>query len=139
MNHHFFSRRQFLKASGAVISIGALAACAMPTPGGGAEGGAGATQEGITLQFATQYPEPPMNAGDDQIIDKFKAENADITVEKMTWPGQDFHDKLRLLATAGDLPGTPVPTTAAPSVPTLIAVPDAPADDQPVVAGTRSA
>lgn len=42
-------------------------------------------------------------------------------------------------ATAGDLPGTPVPTTAAPSVPTLIAVPDAPADDQPVVAGTRSA
>lgn len=85
MNHRFLSRRQFLQASGAVVTVGALAACAMPAPSGGAQSGSGgATQEAISLQFATQYPEPPMNAGDDQIIDKFKAENPDITVEKMT-------------------------------------------------------
>lgn len=105
MKHHLLSRRQFLRASGAVVSMGALTACAVPTPSGGVQGeGAATTQEVIALQFATQYPEPPMNAGDDQIIAKFNEENPDITIEKMTWPGQDFHDKLRLLATAGDLP-----------------------------------
>jgi len=106
MIRNFMSRRMFLKTSGAVVSIGVLAACAPPAPQGSSEstGGEAATAEAITLSFATQYPEPPMNAGDDQVIAKFKEVNPEITVEKMTWPGQDFHDKLRLLATAGDLP-----------------------------------
>jgi multiple sugar transport system substrate-binding protein len=103
MSKKLLSRRHFLQASGAVVGVGMLAACVSPASQGGAQGEAPAAAE-ITLQFATQYPEPPMNAGDDEIIAKFKEENPGITVEKMTWPGQDFHDKLRLLATAGDLP-----------------------------------
>lgn len=106
MSTNFISRRKFLQASGAAVGVGMLAACAPAMPQGAAQTGAGSAPAAaaITLQFATQYPEPPMNAGDDEIIAKFGEEHPDITVEKMTWPGQDFHDKLRLLATAGDLP-----------------------------------
>lgn len=102
MSTNFMSRRHFLKASGAIVGVGMLAACVAPASPGGAE--AGPAQATVTLHFASQYPEPPMNAGDDEIIAQFKELNPEITVEKMTWPGQDFHDKLRLLATAGDLP-----------------------------------
>lgn len=104
MNSKQISRRHFLKVSGAMAGVGLMAACAAPTAPSGTQAPAAPGQESITLQFATQYPEPPMNAGDDEIIAQFKEISPDVTVEKMTWPGQDFHDKLRLLATAGDLP-----------------------------------
>ncbi len=99
------SRRQFLLASATVLGTGLLAACAAPVPQSAAPaGGEVAAAESIALTFATQYPGPPLNAGDDQIIADFTEQYPEISVEKMTWPGQDFHDKLRLLATAGDLP-----------------------------------
>jgi multiple sugar transport system substrate-binding protein len=108
MSTRNLSRRRFLTAGATVIGTGMLAACvapaAQPEASQEAEAGAAASQEAVTIAFASQYPGPPMNAGDDEIISQFQEQNPEISVEKMTWPGQDFHDKLRLLATAGDLP-----------------------------------
>ncbi|MEZ4863541.1 MAG: extracellular solute-binding protein [Caldilineaceae bacterium] len=105
MSNRSMSRRMFLKTSGAIAGVGLLAGCVQTAaPQGGAQEGGSAAPETVTLSFASQYSGPPLNAGDDTIIDKFHTENPGITIEKMTWPGQDFHDKLRLLATAGDLP-----------------------------------
>ncbi|MFN8489031.1 MAG: extracellular solute-binding protein [Caldilineaceae bacterium] len=105
MSSKVMSRRQFLVASGAVVGAGVLAACApVAAPQGGAQSSGGATQAGKTLVFASQYAGPPLNAGDDEIIKQFKEANPHITINKTVWPNQDFHDKLRLLATAGDLP-----------------------------------
>ncbi len=105
MSSKAMSRRAFLQASATVAGIGVLAACVAPQGGGQTAGdGQSAAKEPTTLVFASQYSDPPLNAGDDEIIKQFKEANADITVNKTVWPGQDFHDKLRLLATAGDLP-----------------------------------
>ncbi len=107
MSSNVLSRRQFLRAGATMLGTSVLVACVAPTgpQGTGQEvGGAAPAQEAIALRFATQYPGPPMNAGDDEIIAQFKEMNPQIDVEKMTFPGQDPHDKLRLLATAGDLP-----------------------------------
>ncbi len=104
MSSKVMSRRQFLVASGAVVGAGVLAACAPVAQQGGAQSSGGATQAGKTLVFASQYSGPPLNAGDDEIIKQFKEANPNITINKTVWPNQDFHDKLRLLATAGDLP-----------------------------------
>ena len=56
------------------------------------------------ITYVTQYSGPPTNAADDQIIAQFEDKNPDVKVKKMTFPGQDPHDKLRIMATAGDLP-----------------------------------
>ncbi len=108
MSGKLLSRRQFLTASATILGTSVLAACVAPTAPQGSTTTQGAgqapAQAGTKLSFASQYSAPPLNAGDDQIIKNFMEANAGITVEKMTWPGQDFHDKLRLLATAGDLP-----------------------------------
>jgi len=101
MSSKVISRRQFLLTGSAIVGAGLLAACAPAS--GGAQQPAG-VQAGKTLVFASQYSGPPLNAGDDEIIKQFKEVSPEITVKKTTWPGQDFHDKLRLLATAGDLP-----------------------------------
>jgi multiple sugar transport system substrate-binding protein len=63
-----------------------------------------ATSGPIFLVYASQYSGPPSNEADDQVIATFEAEHPEIAIKKTTWPGQDFHDKLRILATAGDLP-----------------------------------
>lgn len=108
MSSKLMSRRQFLRAGATMVGAGVLAACVTsPQPQGAAQEAVPeevAPKEPVTITFASQYSGPPMNAGDDEIIARFKEEHPDITVEKMTWPGQNFHDKLRLLATAGDLP-----------------------------------
>ncbi len=104
MSSKLMSRRQFLTASSAVVGVSLLAACAPVATQGNNQQAGGATQAGKTLIFASQYSGPPLNAGDDEIIKQFQAANPTITVNKTVWPGQDFHDKLRLLATAGDLP-----------------------------------
>ncbi|CAN5629420.1 sugar ABC transporter substrate-binding protein [soil metagenome] len=103
MSSKIMSRRQFLTASSAVIGVGVLAACAPVATTAPAAGGS-AAKAATTLVFASQYSGPPLNAGDDQLIKDFQAANTGITVNKTTWPGQDFNDKLRLLATAGDAP-----------------------------------
>ena len=58
----------------------------------------------VYIVYASQYSAPPTNTADDQIIATFEEANPGILVKKTTWPGQDIHDKLRILATAGDLP-----------------------------------
>ena len=58
----------------------------------------------LFLVFATQNSGPPTNIGEQQLVAQFEEANPGIKVKLATWPGQDFHDKLRLLATAGDLP-----------------------------------
>ena len=89
MSSRAISRRQFLTAGAALAGMSVLAACVAPIAPqtGGQEAGAAPAQETINLTFASQYPGPPLNAGDDQVIANFEAANPNITIEKMTWPG----------------------------------------------------
>lgn len=112
MSGRLMTRRGLLKSGAILAGAGVLAGCAATPAAPASTGGAEVTEvteakpaEGrIILVYASQYSGPPHNAADDLLIAQFEEENPDIGVKKTTWPGQDFHDKLRLLATAGDLP-----------------------------------
>ncbi|NPV08314.1 MAG: extracellular solute-binding protein [Anaerolineae bacterium] len=109
------TRRRFLKTGAMLVGASVLGACsAIPTQQPIDQGPAVAAtaaperekaSEGpLFLIYASQYSGPPLNAGDIELVNLFEEANPDIRIKLAVWPGQDFHDKLRLLATAGDLP-----------------------------------
>jgi multiple sugar transport system substrate-binding protein len=63
-----------------------------------------ASEGPVFITYASYYTSPPFNQTDDEAIAKFEEMNPNVAVKKIIFPGVDFHDKLRLLATAGDLP-----------------------------------
>lgn len=58
----------------------------------------------VFITYLSYYTSPPFNQTDDEAIAMFEEQVTDIKVKKMLFPGVDYHDKLRLLASAGDLP-----------------------------------
>ena len=63
-----------------------------------------AAQGPTFITYLSYYTSPPFNQTDDEAIAKFEEQNPNIKVKKMLFPGVDYHDKLHLLASAGDLP-----------------------------------
>jgi multiple sugar transport system substrate-binding protein len=112
---HSLTRRKFLTTGAVLAGAGVLSACApIPTVQPAGQGPVAettatpeqerATEGPLFLIYASQYSGPPLNAGDIELVNMFEEAHPEIKIKLSVWPGQDFHDKLRLLATAGDLP-----------------------------------
>jgi multiple sugar transport system substrate-binding protein len=109
------SRRQLFRTGMYLAGAGALAACgATPTPQVVTETvvvketvvveATQASQGPLFLIYASQNSAPPFNEGETNLVNSYEEQNPGVKVKVQTWPGQDVHDKLRILATAGDLP-----------------------------------
>jgi multiple sugar transport system substrate-binding protein len=64
-----------------------------------------AVPSGTTLViYATQNTDPPISTSEQQVVNGFEDKNPDTKVKVQFWPGQNFYDKLRVLAAANQMP-----------------------------------
>ena len=100
------SRRRFLQMSGAVASIGLLAACApqaAPQAGAGSSGGAAASTDTIKMKWDTFRG--PGTGWNEERIKTFKEKNPNVDIEFRPLTGasqQDNYGKMHALFAAGD-------------------------------------
>lgn len=98
------SRRHFLQMSGAVATLGMLAACAPVGQSGAATGGEGAAAEAIHLRWDTfRGVGTPWN---EERVDTFKQVNPNVEIEYRPLGGatqQDNYGKMYSMFAAGDL------------------------------------
>ena len=97
------SRRRFLQSAGALASLGVLAACAAPVPGGDT-GGDGASSDSINLIWDTFRG--PGTGWNEERIDTFKEMHSNVDIEFRPLTGssqQDNYGKMYAMHAAGDL------------------------------------
>jgi multiple sugar transport system substrate-binding protein len=101
------SRRRFLKMSGAVASVGLLAACApqaAPQAGAGGQQSSGATTDTIKMKWDTFRG--PGTGWNEERIKTFKEKHPNVDIEFRPLTGasqQDNYGKMYALFAAGDL------------------------------------
>lgn len=100
------SRRRFLQMSGAVTSIGLLAACTVPAaaPQAGSEGGEAASSDAINLIWDTFRG--PGTGWNEERIDTFKESHPNVSIEFRPLTGssqQDNYGKMYAMHAADDL------------------------------------
>lgn len=100
MTQQPFSRRAFLRASGAAAGAMALAACATVAP---APGGAGAGPESVTLNFFNRGGEFIANVMDQQ-MELYRESNPHIEFEINAVAGYSHQEALLLMISAGTGP-----------------------------------
>ena len=98
------SRRRFLQTTGALASIGFLAACATPVAPGGDEAGESVGADSINLIWDTFRG--PGTGWNEERIETFKETNSNVEIEFRPLTGssqQDNYGKMYAMYAAGDL------------------------------------